>query len=331
MKKEVWVKADPWNKELVTTALEGGADAVIVGEAEIEKVKKLGRIPVVCAGGDIKPDTDFVIFPVRTTTDLEKVVELAKTKKVIVETTDWHVIPLENLVAQAPNVMVRVRDAQEARVALSVLEIGVAGVVADTDNIAELKEILKVARGATVSVSLTPAVISRILPVGMGDRVCVDTCSEIETGAGLLVGNTSSCMFLVHAENIENPYVAPRPFRVNAGAVHAYIMLPGGKTGYLSEMKSGDEVLVVNFEGKATEAVVGRVKIEKRPLLLIEVESGGEKFSHIVQNAETIRFVREDGSAVSVVELEKGDKILVYREEGGRHFGIKIEETITEK
>ena len=28
--KEVWVKADPWKKELVTTALEAGADAVIV-------------------------------------------------------------------------------------------------------------------------------------------------------------------------------------------------------------------------------------------------------------------------------------------------------------
>jgi len=28
--KEIWVKADPWKKELVTTALEAGADAVIV-------------------------------------------------------------------------------------------------------------------------------------------------------------------------------------------------------------------------------------------------------------------------------------------------------------
>ena len=67
----------------------------------------------------------------------------------------------------------------------------------------------------------------------MGDRVCVDTCTVMGTGEGCLVGNSSQALFLVHAESIENPYVSPRPFRVNAGPVHAYIMAPGGKTRYL--------------------------------------------------------------------------------------------------
>jgi 3-dehydroquinate synthase II len=31
------------------------------------------------------------------------------------------------------------------------------------------------------------------------------------------------------------------------------------------------------------------------------------------------------------VSLVPGDKVLVAMEEGGRHFGIKIEESITEK
>jgi 3-dehydroquinate synthase II len=31
------------------------------------------------------------------------------------------------------------------------------------------------------------------------------------------------------------------------------------------------------------------------------------------------------------VTLKKGDEVLVAIEEGGRHFGHKIEETITEK
>jgi len=51
----------------------------------------------------------------------------------------------------------------------------------------------------------------------------------------------------------------------------------------------------------------------------------------IVQNAETIRLTDPEGKAVSVVNLSPGDKILVAMEEGARHFGMKIEETITEK
>ena len=71
----------------------------------------------------------------------------------------------------------------------------------------------------------------------MGDRVCVDTCTNMGPGEGMLVGNSSGGLFLVHAESLENPYVAPRPFRVNAGPVHAYIRVPGGKTKYLGELE----------------------------------------------------------------------------------------------
>ena len=73
----------------------------------------------------------------------------------------------------------------------------------------------------------------------MGDRVCVDTCSMLADGDGMLMGNTSSAMLLVHAETLENPYVAPRPFRGNAGAAHGYILLPDGKTVYLSDLVIG--------------------------------------------------------------------------------------------
>jgi 3-dehydroquinate synthase II len=38
-----------------------------------------------------------------------------------------------------------------------------------------------------------------------------------------------------------------------------------------------------------------------------------------------------DGNAKSVVNLNAGDKVLVAVEEGGRHFGIKIDESIKEK
>lgn len=39
--RTIWVKADPWNKSLVTTALEGGAEAVMVPKGFSGKVKEL--------------------------------------------------------------------------------------------------------------------------------------------------------------------------------------------------------------------------------------------------------------------------------------------------
>ena len=76
---------------------------------------------------------------------------------------------------------------------------------------------------------------------------------------------------------------------------------------------------------------MGRLKIEKRPLMLVNAVVGDKEMTTIVQNAETIRLTDPEGKAVSVVNLSPGDKILVAMEEGGRHFGMKIEESITEK
>jgi len=145
------------------------------------------------------------------------------------------------------------------------------------------------------------------------------------------VGNSSQALFLVHAENVDNPYVSQRPFRVNAGAVHAYVLVPGGKTRYLSELSAGDEVLAVRHNGQVEIAVVGRVKIEKRPLLLLSAEVQDRSLSTVLQNAETIRLTTPHGEPVSVVELKPGQEILVFLEEGGRHFGHKVEESILEQ
>jgi 3-dehydroquinate synthase II len=147
----------------------------------------------------------------------------------------------------------------------------------------------------------------------------------------MLVGNSSQALFLVHAENVENPFVNTRPFRVNAGPVHAYIRMADGQTKYLSEIGTGDRVLIVNFEGKSYPAVVGRAKVERRPLVLVEAEERGQPISLILQNAETIRLVQPDGEPIALTELEKGSEVLVCSERGGRHFGVKIDETIVER
>jgi 3-dehydroquinate synthase II len=138
-------------------------------------------------------------------------------------------------------------------------------------------------------------------------------------------------MFLVHSETVENPYVEPRPFRVNAGPVHAYVRIPGGRTRYLSELKSGDPVLVVNHDGETQAAVVGRIKKEKRPLVFVEAVVDKKPYTLILQNAETIRLTSPGGRPLSVVEIKEGSRVLMFVEKAGRHFGMKVDETIDEK
>ena len=249
----------------------------------------------------------------------------------VVRTPDWTVIPLENLVAQSGNIFVEVSDLDAARMALGVLEKGVDGLVVASPDPGVIKQIARLVQEALPPVALTPARISRIQALGMGDRVCVDTCANLGLGEGMLVGNSSGGLFLVHAESLENPYVAPRPFRVNAGPVHAYIRVTNDKTRYLGELAAGDEVLVVDYQGRTRPAVVGRVKVERRPLMLVAAEVEGREIATILQNAETIRLTRPNGEAVSIVTLQPGDEVLVALEETGRHFGHKIRETIVEK
>ena len=330
-KKEIWVNANPWEKGLITAALEGGADAVIVADDKIDDVKELGIITTVSDNGDLKWGKDVVVMEIQSSEDEDEIVKQAIQKKVIVKTTDWKVIPLENLVAQCDNLFVEVNSIEEAKTAAGVLEKGVDGLVITERNPLKVKEIINSINARKQTIDLAELTIEKVTPLGMGDRVCVDTCSIMKPGEGMLVGNSSRGLFLIHSESIENPYVAPRPFRVNAGPVHAYVMAPNGRTRYLSELEAGDEVVGINFKGEMSPLLVGRVKIEKRPLILIQASGPNGSLSTILQNAETIRLVCKNGEPLSVVKIKPGDHVLGYVESAGRHFGHKIKETITEK
>lgn len=329
--KKVWVRAIPWNKPVVTTALENGADALMVAPEDTEKVKQLGLIQTISANGDLKLGEEVVEWEIKGKKDEEEILKLARDKTVIIKTGDWTVIPLENLIAQTDGLIAEVADSQETETALGILEKGVDGVLINSQDPVEVKKAIAIAKKTRQSMTLKTARILKIEPSGMGDRVCIDTCTMMTQGQGMLVGNSSRALFLVHSETVVNPYVEPRPFRVNAGPVHAYTLLADNKTKYLSELKAGDPVLIVDYQGRAEKAIVGRTKVEKRPLLFIQAELEGETLTTILQNAETIRLTQPDGQPVSVIDLRPGSEVLVYTEEAGRHFGIKIKETILEK
>lgn len=359
------------NKPRVTTGLESGADTVFLNAGDIPKVRELGNIKIAAPSkdadivvvgkegegdGTTKLPADFAnsedIAQAQHLTREGKTVAgyvVIKNKKyeqfavelgkscdyLVVIGTDWKVIPLENLIAGLQKLDVEiiagVQNSEEAKLALETLEHGSDGVLLDTDNLSEIKKVTAIRdRSGMENIPLVKATVTKVKPVGMGDRVCVDTASLMVLGEGMLIGSQSNGLFLVHSESEESPYVAARPFRVNAGAVHAYIRV-GEKTRYLSELASGDEVLIVDSEGETRPAVVGRVKIERRPLMLVEAEVEGTRIKTLLQNAETIKLVGSDGKPVPVTALKEGDEVMVYFEATARHFGIKIEETIIEK
>jgi 3-dehydroquinate synthase II len=329
--KRIWVRIQPWDKSLAVAAIESGADAVVVAEGDSVWVKELAAMATVATDGDIKPGKDVFWVEIRSKADEEAAATSHLDKMVVLKTTDWTVIPLENLVARRSGLMAEVSGAEQARLVTQVLEKGVDGVVLDTRSAEEIRRTVELVHSLAPKLALVTAKVTTVKPLGMGDRACVDTTTRMSPGEGMLVGNTGQAFFLVHSESLENPYVAARPFRVNAGAVHAYVLLPEGKTKYLAELTAGDEVLLVRFDGQTAVGYVGRNKIERRPLLLVEADAEGRKASIIVQNAETIRLTSPKGEAASVATLQAGDEVLVHLAGGGRHFGMAVEETIVEK
>lgn len=330
--KKLWVNVVPYEKGMVTAALESGAEAVVVPDGVGEKVWQLGRIKTVAKDGDIRPGVDVVFVDVAGKQDEDKAAAIAPGKIVVLRMLDWTIIPIENLLAKrGRNIMVQVANSEQARLMVEILERGVDGVLLNSNDFNEIKKTAEILQGIGDKIELVEATITTVKQLGMGDRSCLDTCTQMSLGEGMLVGNTASGFFLVHSESIENPYVAARPFRVNAGAVHAYTLTPGGGTKYLADLKAGDEVMLVDYTGKSQLAYLGRNKIEKRPMMLIEARAGGTTISLVMQNAETIRLVNPQGKPVSITSLKPGDKVLAHVEKGGRHFGMKVDETLIER
>ncbi|UPV73008.1 3-dehydroquinate synthase II [Halorussus limi] len=269
--------------------------------------------------------------------DYEAFAEAAATEAdyTVVVGEDWTIIPLENLIArigEETELVAGVTTAEEAKTAFETLEIGSDAVLLDTDDPDEIRETVAVRDEAErETLDLDWAEVVTIERTGSADRVCVDTGSLMDHDEGMLVGSMSRGLFFVHAETAESPYVASRPFRVNAGAVHAYVRTPDGGTKYLAELQSGDEVQVVDTDGHTREATVGRVKIEKRPMFRVVAEfDDGDRVETLLQNAETIKVATAEGRK-AVTDLEAGDELRVFREGGARHFGEAVEESIIEK
>jgi 3-dehydroquinate synthase II len=321
------IKADPkfvQAKNFKTIFESPDADLVICKTiAEIQKLKSVGKVAGFLKRVSNNDDIDEIGRASQASADF-----------VIVEAEDWKIIPLENVIAKLhksnTKVYTTIKNAEETRTMFSVLELGVDGVIFSTDNEKEIDELRNYLEAFVFPIK--SAKILDVRDVGTGERVCVDTTSMLQVGEGMLIGSKSNFLFLIHNESVGSSFTSPRPFRVNAGAVYCYTVMPNGKTKYLSEIEAGSEVLIVKNNGSSRRVTVGRSKIETRPLRLIRADVEGETGTIILQNAETIRFIKSNSTLLPVTDARVGDEILCYiKPPSGRHFGMEVKEFIVEK
>ena len=237
---------------------------------EIEKPENLMKL---------RKSKDFT--KIESNNDLNQILKLAEAGAnfIIVDTLDWRIIPLENVIAtlQTTNTKIYAPASAltEIRTLFSVLELGVDGVILTTRDLNDVEGATKLMDSSNLSISVLK--IQEVREAGIGERVCIDMASILGMGEGVLVGSRSNFLFLIHNESQGSSFTSPRPFRVNAGAVYCYTLIPGKKTKYLSEIESGSEVLVIGKGGKVRVVTVGRSKIETRPLTMIMGESNGQR------------------------------------------------------
>ena len=258
---------------------------------------------------------------------------------ILIDCKNWKMIPCENLIAAAQNSGTKIAAIVDNEIDLTAiafaLEIGVDALVTKPELV-ELAIITKSQRLEPIEKNLTTTVssnlmiktgkISEISPQGIGDRVCIDTTSFLDEGEGILCGSFSKSLALIHAETINSKFVPTRPFRINAGSLHSYTILSDMNSKYLSELKSGDEIMIVNEKGSTRIVNIGRIKLERRPLIRIKwISEDGVEGEMILQQAETVRLIKFNHKPISVTELKVNDEILICNSSKTRHLGTPIQ------
>ena len=258
---------------------------------------------------------------------------------ILVRCSDWTMVPLENLVAASRGTSTRIAAAIDEEVELNGAAFALGGGV---DAILVPSHLVDGAitvlggrwdkeEAEDSEVTIEEARILSIEGAGVGERVCVDLTRRINDGQGMAVGSISGNLCLIHGETIKSEFVPTRPFRVNAGAIHSYVLMADGKTKYLSELTSGEEVAILSSSGSQERATIGRLKVETRPLLLIRFDAPSSQGQIVVQQAETVRLISSDGGTISVTNAKEDDKILVLADKRARHVGFALNAEVNER
>jgi len=245
-------------------------------------------------------------------------------------------IPLEIVIAAADRsdgkLICTAEDAEEARVIIDVLEKGAEGVCLRPNEPADVFDLIHSLQDSTADLKLGTFKVQKITHIGLGERVCIDTTTNFEKNEGMLIGSYAHGFILCVSETHPLPYMPTRPFRINAGALHSYVLGADNRTNYLSELGAGSVAMGVDTNGRTRRITVGRIKLESRPLLSIDAKAeDGTQINLIVQDDWHVRVLGPGDAVLNVTELKEGTEVLGYVVRDKRHVGWPVAEFCIEK
>ena len=271
----------------------------------------------------------------------EAISHIGTVEWILVECMDWTMIPLENIISYSfgtgTKIAAAVSSEKDLNGVFHALEHGVDAIMVPP-NIAMIKAVHAEIENKVKSEveeeyerpPLSYSEVTEVRQVGVGERVCIDLIERMENREGMLIGSLANALMFIHGETVPSQYVPVRPFRVNAGSIHSYCLMADGRTKYLSELKSGERIAVVNSNGDVRGSVIGRLKIERRPFVMINYRCGEINGQIILQQAETIRMIGKKGM-ISTTKVKVGDKVLTRLDGQMRHIGRGLQGTMIER
>src|SRR3990172_1789095 len=198
MDRLVWVGAFPSKdredvRSVVAAALEAGFDEIVLERPDVD-LQRLGRFsPILLKDGRFRFDDEEIgrLATIREGKDERAVRALrGSTKHVVVRTEDWKIIPLENLIAHfqgsGTRLLVETHDAAEAKLFFETMEVGVDGILLTPASPNEVRAVRAILDAQATALPLVRGKGTGIRPLGLGGRVCIDTCSLLRMGEGML-------------------------------------------------------------------------------------------------------------------------------------------------
>uniref|UniRef100_A0A2P2K5Z0 Uncharacterized protein LOC105643334 n=1 Tax=Rhizophora mucronata TaxID=61149 RepID=A0A2P2K5Z0_RHIMU len=198
--KRVWIWTQ--SKQVMTCAIERGWNTFLFSSKHRQLAEEWSSIakinPLFIEEGEVldgENERVARILEVWSPQELQQLQpESRQPDNIIIDLLDWQIIPAENIVAAfqgGPNTVFAVaKTSSEAQIFLEALERGIGGVVLkveDVETVLALKDYFDRKNEASNLLTLAKATVTRVQVAGMGDRVCVDLCSLMRPGEGLLV------------------------------------------------------------------------------------------------------------------------------------------------
>ena len=162
--KTIIFKAIPFQKKLVTLALESGVDAILTEADKADAVRALGRVTVLT-------EAELPTLPLSSKADEEAATQALKAAQknggMVSLAKGWEIIPVENILAQASGLALECESLDRAVLAAGILERGADAIVVLPEAASELKAIVSELKLSQGRIDLQRAVVTAIEPAGL--------------------------------------------------------------------------------------------------------------------------------------------------------------------